>query len=66
MSQKDKKPSRPLGTRKNQLDLGRKAGTARSCPTVDGFIGLLAARTKKVATIDEMNEAAARGWAGEK
>ena len=33
--------------------------------TIDGFIGLLAGRTTKVATIEEMNEAAASGWAGE-
>jgi bifunctional DNA-binding transcriptional regulator/antitoxin component of YhaV-PrlF toxin-antitoxin module len=34
--------------------------------TIDSFIGLLAGKTKKVATIDEINEAAAQGWAGEK
>jgi bifunctional DNA-binding transcriptional regulator/antitoxin component of YhaV-PrlF toxin-antitoxin module len=31
--------------------------------SIDGFLGLLANRTKKVATVEEMNEAAARGWA---
>jgi bifunctional DNA-binding transcriptional regulator/antitoxin component of YhaV-PrlF toxin-antitoxin module len=36
---------------------------ARPTGTVDGFIGLLAGRTKKVATIEEINEAAAQGWA---
>ena len=36
----------------------------RPAGAIDGFIGLLAGRTKKVATIDEMNEAAAEGWAG--
>ncbi len=30
----------------------------------DGFVGLLAGRTKMVATIVEINEAAAQGWAG--
>lgn len=37
---------------------------ARPTGTVDGFIGLLAGRTKKVATIEEINTAAAQGWAG--
>lgn len=32
--------------------------------TIDAFVGLLAGRTKKVATLDEMNEAAASGWSG--
>ncbi|HVR26545.1 MAG TPA: AbrB/MazE/SpoVT family DNA-binding domain-containing protein [Candidatus Polarisedimenticolia bacterium] len=31
--------------------------------SIDGFLGLLANRTTKVATVEEMNEAAARGWA---
>ena len=34
--------------------------------TIDGFLGLLAARTKKVATLEEINAAAAAGWAGHK
>ena len=37
---------------------------ARPKGTIDRFIGLLAGKTTKVATIEEMNEAAARGWAG--
>lgn len=36
---------------------------ARPTGSIDGFIGLLAGKTKKVATVDEMNEAAANGWA---
>ena len=32
--------------------------------TIDSFVGLLAGRTTKVATIEEINEAAALGWAG--
>jgi len=32
--------------------------------TIHDFIGLLAGKTKKVATIEEINEAAAQGWAG--
>ena len=38
---------------------------AQPCGTIDGFLGLLAGKTEKVATIEEMNEAAAAGWAGE-
>ncbi len=37
---------------------------ARSSGKIEDFIGLLADRTKKVATIEEINEAAAQGWAG--
>ncbi len=33
--------------------------------SIDDFIGLLAGKTNKVATIDEINEAAAAGWAGQ-
>ena len=36
---------------------------ARSTGTIDSFVGLLANRTKKVATIEEINEATAQGWA---
>ncbi len=38
---------------------------ARPTGTIAGFVGLLAGRTNKVATIEEMNEAAASGWANE-
>ena len=37
---------------------------ARPAGTISGFVGLLAGRTAKVATIDDINEAAALGWAG--
>ena len=36
---------------------------ARPTGSIEGFLGLLAGRTSKVATIDEINEAAERGWA---
>ena len=39
---------------------------ARPSGTIKDFVGLLAGRTKKVATIAEINKAAARGWAGKK
>ena len=37
---------------------------ARPPGTIEGFLGLLAGKTKKIATIDEINDAAAAGWAG--
>jgi bifunctional DNA-binding transcriptional regulator/antitoxin component of YhaV-PrlF toxin-antitoxin module len=39
---------------------------ARPTGTIAGFVGLLAGRTKKVATIEEINEATAQSWAGKK
>jgi bifunctional DNA-binding transcriptional regulator/antitoxin component of YhaV-PrlF toxin-antitoxin module len=39
---------------------------ARPSGKIDRFLGLLAGRTKKVATLDEINEAASTGWAGQK
>jgi len=43
--------------------LRRRAAQPRG--TIDSFMGLLAGKTEKVATIEEMNEAAAAGWTGE-
>jgi AbrB family looped-hinge helix DNA binding protein len=37
----------------------------RPAGTIDGFLGLLAGKTKKIATLDEINEAAAAGWTGQ-
>jgi AbrB family looped-hinge helix DNA binding protein len=39
---------------------------ARPAGSIEGFLGSLAGKTSKVATLDEINEAAAAGWAGEK
>jgi bifunctional DNA-binding transcriptional regulator/antitoxin component of YhaV-PrlF toxin-antitoxin module len=39
---------------------------ARPTGTIDGFVGLLAGRTQKVATLDEISAASAQGWAGQK
>ncbi len=39
---------------------------AQPTRTIDGFIGLLSGRKKKVATIEEINEAAAQGWSRKK
>jgi bifunctional DNA-binding transcriptional regulator/antitoxin component of YhaV-PrlF toxin-antitoxin module len=37
---------------------------ARPSGRIEDFFGVLAGQTKKVATIEEMNQAAADGWAG--
>jgi bifunctional DNA-binding transcriptional regulator/antitoxin component of YhaV-PrlF toxin-antitoxin module len=37
---------------------------ARPKGSIENFIGRLEGKTRKVATIEEINEAAARGWAG--
>jgi bifunctional DNA-binding transcriptional regulator/antitoxin component of YhaV-PrlF toxin-antitoxin module len=39
---------------------------SRPAGTIDGFVGLLAGRTRKVASIEEINKAAAQGWAGKR
>jgi bifunctional DNA-binding transcriptional regulator/antitoxin component of YhaV-PrlF toxin-antitoxin module len=39
---------------------------AQPVGTIDSFVGLLAHRTKKVATIEEINEATAQGWTGKR
>lgn len=38
---------------------------ARPTGTIEDFVGLLAGRTTKVATLEEINEAAAQGWTGQ-
>ncbi len=37
---------------------------ARPAGTISNFIGLLSGRTQKMATLEEIDEAAAAGWAG--
>ena len=37
---------------------------ARPSGRIEDFFGVLAGQTKKIATIEEMNQAAADGWAG--
>jgi len=39
---------------------------ARPTGTIESFIGLLDGKTDKTATIEEINQAAAAGWAGKK
>lgn len=49
----------------NELPGGRiEVRAAKTKGTIDDFIGLLEGRSDKVASIDEINEAATRGWAG--
>jgi antitoxin PrlF len=51
----------------DKLPDGRVALRAlRPAGTIDGFLGLLAGKTRKVATLDEINEAAASGWPGKR
>jgi AbrB family looped-hinge helix DNA binding protein len=38
----------------------------RAAGTIDSFIGMLSGKVRKVATIEQMNDAAAKGWAGRK
>jgi bifunctional DNA-binding transcriptional regulator/antitoxin component of YhaV-PrlF toxin-antitoxin module len=38
---------------------------AQPSGSIEAFIGRLAGRTSKVASLDEIQEAAAAGWAGE-
>ena len=39
---------------------------ARPSGTLDGFLGLLAGKASKIATLEEIGEAADRGWAGDR
>ena len=39
---------------------------ARPSGTIESFIGLLAGKTGKIATLEEINEAAAAAWSGRK
>lgn len=49
----------------DRLPDGRVVLRAAKPPgTIDGFLGLLEGKTEEVATLDEINEAAAAGWAG--
>lgn len=51
----------------DKLPDGRVAlRAAKTSGTIDDFVGLLAGKTRKIATLDEINAAAADGWAGKK
>lgn len=43
---------------------GRLEVKAAPAGTIEGFIGLLAGKSAKVASIEEINAAAAEGWRG--
>jgi antitoxin PrlF len=49
-----------------QPDGGVILRAARSAGKIDSFLGLLAGKTRKVATIEEMNETVAEGWSRRK
>jgi antitoxin PrlF len=38
---------------------------AKPSGSIDGFVGLLAGKSDKIATLEEIAEAAEAGWAGE-
>lgn len=48
------------------LDGGVSLKAARPTGTINRFLGLLAGKNKKIATIDKIDDAAASGWAGKK
>jgi bifunctional DNA-binding transcriptional regulator/antitoxin component of YhaV-PrlF toxin-antitoxin module len=45
---------------------GRGVLKASPSKKINGFLGLLAGRTKKTATIDQINQAVEEGWAARK
>jgi hypothetical protein len=57
--------NKPKKTVRGVRSKSRKTAAKTPTGTIHDFIGILAGKTKKVATIEEINEAAARGWAGE-
>jgi len=48
----------------NLLPNGRVEMRARTTGTIDSFIGMLAGKSKRLGTTEEVNEAIADGWAG--
>jgi len=59
-----KSNKRAKSTRSATRSGSRKIASKTRTGTIHDFIGILAGKTKKVATIEEINEAAALGWAG--
>jgi hypothetical protein len=58
-------PRKTTGGAQSKSGKASRTGRAgRPVGKMNDFFGLLSGKTKKVATIEEMNEAAARGWAG--
>ena len=58
------KGKKTIGKARRRSGKTSSAKNARPTGTIHNFIGMLAGKTKKVATIEEINEAAADGWAG--
>ena len=54
------------GAQSKSRKASRTGRAGRPSGKINDFFGLLAGKTKRVATIEEMNEAAARGWARKK
>lgn len=52
------------GTRSRSSNFPPSGSATRRTGTIQDFIGCLAGKTKKVATIEEINQAAEDGWAG--
>ena len=59
---KDKKTVRKARRRSGKISSANSG--RRPTGMIHDFIGCLAGKTMKVATIEEINEAAAAGWAG--
>jgi hypothetical protein len=49
---------------RRRRDWLREAEVAMDAPGLDGFIGVLGDKSHRSASIDELIEAAAQGWAG--
>ncbi|HTR24746.1 MAG TPA: hypothetical protein VMI10_12240 [Terriglobales bacterium] len=62
MADKDKKTVKKARRQSGKTSSAKNA--ARRAGSIESFFGMLAGKTTKVATIEEMNEAAAAGWAG--
>ena len=58
-----KSNKRTKAARGGRSGSGKTASKTRT-GTIQDFIGMLARKTNKIATIEEINEAAALGWAG--
>ena len=69
MANPSTQPATSLGrsrtvTRKGQVTLRKELHAQQATGGIGSFIGLLADRSSHRASLDELNEAAAAGWAG--
>ncbi|MGH9494224.1 MAG: hypothetical protein ACRD3B_04440 [Candidatus Sulfotelmatobacter sp.] len=58
------KPKKVAAGSRSKSGKGWKKDTPPRKGKIEDFFGLLAGKTKKVATIEEINQAVADGWAG--